>query len=140
MTEHTHTALRAALGEYGITGPEAFQWRYGIDPRTLTASAALTLLHERDRYVYGCTRALETLRERLERGLVILAHQPSLATEERWFRLATRSIRLIAKMSLADRHAGDIFPESALGQWYDELQWPTPSPEMLARESREEST
>jgi hypothetical protein len=120
-------ALRIELNERGITSAAAFRTRYSVDARTLTPADALALLHERARYVDGCTRALEALKSRLERGLVVLAEHPSPAAERRWFRLAERSIRLIAKMSLADRQAGADFLDSDLGRWHFELQWPSPS-------------
>jgi hypothetical protein len=131
MTE-TEKLLKSVLREHGIGSSDAFAFRYGVTFGTLNPSEALSLMEKRDRYVRGCLLAMETLRGRLECGLAVMQEHPTLAAELRWFRLAERSIRLIAKMSAADRQAGDDFLDSDLGEWYYELRWPTPSPEALA--------
>lgn len=58
---------------------------------------------------------------------MFLRDRPSLTAEEHWIRLATRSCRLIAKMSAADRQAEEDFLASPLGEWFYRLEWPSPS-------------
>jgi len=110
---------------------------------TLTPDEALALLvlpaHPRDRdratwtpiqrrtYTIGLVLALGVLRNRLENGRALLDGRYTLAGEARWFRLATRAVRLNAKMARADRDAEAAFLDSELGQWYAALDWPVAS-------------
>ncbi len=137
------TALKETLRTRGIPSPEAFAQWYGVPLDTLTPAAALALVRQpdsprtpdhaawtprqRERYITGCIAALTALRGRLVRGLAVLDGRYSLAAEVRWFRLATRAVRLIAKMARADRAAEAAFLGSDLGRWYATLDWPAPS-------------
>ncbi len=134
---------RARLDTLGIRTPEAFAQRYGVALDTLTVDEALRLLvlpdHPRDRdratwtliqrrtYTIGLIAALGVLRSRLENGRAVLDGRYTLRAEVRWFRLATRAVRLIAKMARADRAAEVAFLGSDLGRWYVTLDWPAPS-------------
>lgn len=137
-------ALKAALKERGIGSPDAFAERYGAPLDSLTPGEALALLrlpdHPRSRdratwtplqrknYGAGCLRALARLKEWLERGLLSLGSDYSLAVELQWFRLATRAVRIIARMERASDDAGAAFCGSPLGRWFADTDWPTPSP------------
>ena len=137
------TALKEALRTRGIPSPEAFAQRYGVALDTLTVDKALRLLvlpdhpRERDRamwapiqrrtYTIGLVLALATLRRRLERGQIVLADHPGVATELHWLRLATRAVRLIARLARADRDVEAAFLDSELGRWYATLDWPEAS-------------
>lgn len=147
MTDTT-AVLQAALKAHGITSHAMFEERYGYALGSpLTGDDVLYLLglpdHPRsrkratwtpcqsERYIAGCLLALDKLKERLEHGLIVLNNSYSLPAERRWFRLATRSTRLIGKLSAASGDAGAVFCESELGRWYAALGWPVPS--MAAR-------
>ncbi len=137
------TRLIAACRERGIAGPEEFQRRYGVPPDSIQVDEALDLVqrpdrarahnrstwtpHQRRNYVAGSLRALEAMKARLERGLAYLEARYSVTAEVHWFRLATRSTRLIGKLSRASTDAGQAFTESELGRWYAALKWPKPS-------------
>lgn len=137
------TALKEALRTRGIPSPEAFAARYSVSLDTLTLDEAQRLLalpdHPRDRdratwtpiqrrtYTSGLIAALGVLRSRLENGRAVLDGRYTLRAEVRWFRLATRAVRLIAKMARADRAAEAAFLGSDLGRWYATLDWPAPS-------------
>ncbi len=148
MINQTTDTARAALAEAcrarGIMDAAAFRQRFGIAPSDITYTEALALLTrpasprtrdraqwtpaQRERYVAGCIAALTVLRGRLERGLAILATRPTVQAEVRWFTLASRAVRLIAKIAAADREAEVAFLGSDLGRWYIALEWPEPSP------------
>ncbi len=78
-------------------------------------------------YTDGCQRALAAIKERLLRGLLLLSEHYTLAAELLWFRLACRSCRIIARLSAASDDVGRAFCDSPIGEWYRDLQWPTPS-------------
>jgi hypothetical protein len=142
--------FKEALKECGITSPEAFTERYGVALDTVPLAVSLSLLlapehpRSRDRATWtpiqrehriaGCLLALTAMRERLVRGLVILAERPTVANEECWFVLATRAVRIIGKLSYASTDAGVAFCESLLGRWYFDLEWPEPSDGVLQKE------
>lgn len=135
--------LTAALRERGITSPDVFTAMYGVALDSVPLATALALVRQpdsprtpdratwtprqRERYVVGCIAALTSLRGRLTRGLAILDARPTVAAEVRWLTLATRAVRLIARLARADRAAEATFFASDLGRWYVDLEWPEPS-------------
>lgn len=83
--------------------------------------------YQRQSYVSGLIVALTALRQRLERGRIVLDSGCPVAVEVHWFVLASRAMRLIAKIAQTDRNAELVFLGSELGRWYSTLDWPMPS-------------